>query len=39
MTKTIKRRDRVLVTILSKHGTRDLPCNFPKQIYYSKLLK
>jgi len=25
--------------ILSRHGTRNLLCKFPKSIYYSKLLK
>ena len=35
--KKIKRR-RVLAKILSKHDTRDLPCKFPEQIYYSESL-
>ena len=38
MTK-IKRRSRVLMTISSRHSTRDLLYTFPKQIYYSKSLK
>jgi len=25
-----KRRDRVLAKILSRHGTRDLPCKLPE---------
>ena len=33
--KTIRKRRRVLAKILSRHGTRDLPCKFPK-IYYSE---
>ena len=33
--KKIKRR-RVLAKISSRYGTRDLPCKFPKQIYYSE---
>ena len=35
MMKTRKKR-RVLAKISSRHGTRDLPCKFPKQIYYSE---
>ena len=34
--KTTREKRRVLVKILSRHSTRDLPCKFPKQIYYSK---
>ena len=30
-------RSRVLAKISSRHVIRDLPCKFPKQIYYSKL--
>jgi len=37
--KTTKRRSRVLAIISSKHSTRDLPCKFPKQIYYFNFLK
>ena len=36
MMKTTKKR-RVLAKISSRHGTRDLPYKFPKQIYYSEL--
>ena len=35
MMKTRKKR-RVLAKISSRHGTRDLPRKFPKQIYYSE---
>ena len=31
-----RKKKRVLVKISSRHGTRDLPCKFPKQIYYSE---
>ena len=34
--KTTRKKRRVLAKILSRHGTRDLLCKFPKQIYYSK---
>ena len=37
MMKTTRGKKRVLAKISSRHGTRDLPCKFPKQIYYSKL--
>jgi len=33
------RKKRVLAKISSRHGTRDLPCKFPEQIYYSKSQK
>ena len=36
MMKTTKEKRRVLAKISSRHGTRDLPCKFPKQIYYSE---
>ena len=36
MMKTTREKRRVLVKILSRHGIRDLPCKFPKQIYYSE---
>ena len=36
MMKTTKKKRRVLVKISSRHGTRDLPCKFLKQIYYSE---
>ena len=36
MMKTRMKR-RVLAKISSRHGTRDLPCKFPKQIHYSEL--
>jgi len=36
MMKMITKRSRVLEKILNKHSTRDLPCKFPKQIYYFK---
>ena len=36
MMKTTRKKRRVLAKILSRHSTRDLPCKFPKQIYYSK---
>jgi len=32
-----RQRNRVLETISSRHGTRDLFCKFSIQIYYSKL--
>ena len=32
-----RKKSRVLAKILSRHGTRDLPCKFPK-IYYSESL-
>ena len=35
--KTTRKKRRVLAKISSRHGIRDLPCKFPKQIYYSKL--
>ena len=35
--KTTRKKRRVLAKILSRHGTRDLPGKFPKQIYHSKL--
>jgi len=38
MTKRTRKR-RVLAKILSRHSTRDLPCKFPEQIYYSKSQK
>ena len=38
-TMKIKKKSRVLAIILSRHGTRDLPCKFPKQIYHSNSLK
>ena len=28
-------RNRVLEKFLSRYGTRDLPCEFSEQIYYS----
>ena len=28
--KTTRKKRRVLVKISSRHGTRDLPCKFPK---------
>ena len=28
--KTIRKKRRVLVKILSRHGTRDLPCKVPE---------
>ena len=37
MMKTTTEKRRVLAKISSRHSTRDLPCKFPKQIYYSKL--
>ena len=36
MMKTTRKKRRVLVKILSRYGTRDLPCKFPEQIYYSE---
>ena len=36
MIKTTRKKKRVLAKILSRHSTRDLPCKFPKQIYYSE---
>ena len=30
MTKTTRRKNRVLAKISSRHGTRDLPCKFPE---------
>ena len=36
MMKTTREKRRVLAKISSRHGTRDLPGKFPKQIYYSK---
>ena len=36
MIKTTRKKRRVLAKISSRHGTRDLPCKFPKQIYYSE---
>ena len=35
--KTTREKRRVLAKISSRHGTRDLPYKFPKQIYYSEL--
>jgi len=29
-TKKMRRKSRVLATILSRHSTRDLPCKFPE---------
>ena len=34
--KTTRMKRRVLAKISSRHGTRDLPCKFPKQIHYSE---
>jgi len=34
-----RRKRRILAMISSRHGIRDLPYKFPKQIYYSKLPK
>ena len=34
-----RRKRRVFVKILSRHGTRNLLCKFPEKIYYSKLPK
>ena len=36
MMKTTREKRRVLAKISSRHGTRDLLCKFPKQIYYSE---
>ena len=36
--KTTRKKSRVLAKISSRHGTRDLPCKFLEQIYYSKSL-
>ena len=36
MMKTTREKRRVLAKISSRHSTRDLPCKFPKQIYYSE---
>ena len=36
MMKTTRKKKRVLAKISSRHSIRDLPCKFPKQIYYSE---